>query len=804
MAKRPAATPMLRQYLELKALHPEALLLFQLGDFYELFREDATTASGILDLLLTQRGTGKSESVPMCGVPVRSASEHIRRLVAAGYTVAIAEQVEEADQAKGLVRREITEVVTPGTLTEESHLPGSANWLAALYGDREGWGVALLEITLGQARLLQVPKRDGFGRVAQALRRAAPAELLLSGRLEEAAIAALAGPWRLAHPRPVPKSRLRPLERYLDQNAQRGLGLRGVALAKRALAQTLGYAEAMGKWSRGMCLRVGVERAGDRLVLDPETARNLALAGSGHTLLGVVDSTRTPMGRREMADRLARPLTDMEDINARLSAVEWFTGRPLVMTEAGNALKGLPDLARAAWRVEAGRAAPADLFTIREGLRRAARVADILAGLEGAAVSLAPDAALLGTLEAALPETLEGDLWLNPGWDEALGKWQAARQGGKTAFADYEAAERGRTGIATLKVRRHKQLGWVLQVPAAKAGQVPPEYERRQSLAASERFCTNRLRELEQESLVAESRFFAAREAAFARLIGEVSPRVAGVVALASALGALDATISLAQTALDNDWCRPALTTEPLLKCEGLRHPVVEAALPVGEYVPNPISLVAGRRLGLVTGPNMAGKSTVIRSAALCVILAQAGSFVPARKALVGIADAVYARIGSSDAIAEGQSTFLVEMADTAAILHQATRQSIVILDEIGRGTATYDGMAIAWAVAEHLAGVGCRTLFATHYHELCDMEADGVHNLRLEVAFAGRELVFLHALSEGRADRSYGVEVARMAGFPPLVLRRAREVLAGLGEREALPPSEEPPETGQQGLFGG
>ncbi|MCH7493996.1 DNA mismatch repair protein MutS, partial [bacterium] len=354
-----------------------------------------------------------------------------------------------------------------------------------------------------------------------------------------------------------------------------------------------------------------------------------------------------------------------------------------------------------------------------------------------------------------------------------------------------------------LRVRHHKQLGWVIQVPAKKAESVPEGYERRQSLASSQRFATARLREMEREALVADSRYYAAREGAFGRLVHQVQERIAGVVALAGALGDLDATLSLAETALDRDWSRPRLVAEPILVCSGLRHPVVEAALPVGEYVPNPMRLDKSRRLGLVTGPNMAGKSTAIRSAAICVLLAQAGSFVPAESAEVGIADAIFARIGSSDAIAEGQSGFLVEMSQTAAILHAATRHSVVILDEIGRGTATHDGMAIAWAVAEHLAQVGCRTLFATHYHELCDMDVDGIHNLRLEVAFAGRDLVFLHALTDGRADRSYGVEVARMAGFPPLVLRRAREVLAGLGEQPGPEAPDEAQDVGQQGLFG-
>lgn len=799
------ATPMIRQYLSLKAEHPQAIVLYQLGDFYEMFRDDAVVASEILDLVLTSRRTGRRESVPMCGIPMRSASDYIRRLVKRGYSVALADQVEDASVAKGLVRREVVEVITPGTLTAEGHLGMDANWLLAIHGGKTAWGLASLEVSLGQAKLQQVPRSSGFDKVTEAIEKRVPAEVIISGKISVTEIARLRGRWRLGSTYPVPTKEIRPLERFLSPEKVEGMGLRGVTQSKVALAHALGFADRVGKWKKGLSLGVGIERDGDRMLIDRVTARQLGISGEAPSLVALCNKTQTAMGRRELTERLEAPLTSRERIEERWNRLEWLVERPLFCETVTSVLKGTPDLARAAWRVEAGRALPRDLVAIREALLRARKAHTLLNEQKAEGWEIEPPLKLLALLEEALPDNPDIEEFIRPSFDKVLAKWDRIKNEGVSWFRGYEQEEREKRQIPSLRVKHNRVFGWYIEITKTHLEKVPEGYIRKQTMANAERYFTEELKEREKELLLAEERWRAAQRSAFARLVLDVEKSARVLLELSDRLGGLDTEVSLAQVAEEGGWVRPILEEGSDFVAEESRHPVVEASLPMGDYVPNPFKMGPSRILGLVTGPNMAGKSTYIRTAGLLAVLAQAGAFVPANSFRFGVVDALFARIGSSDAIAEGRSTFLVEMSETAAILHQATKKSVVILDEIGRGTATYDGMAIAQAVAEHLAHLGCRTLFATHYHELCAMEErEGIFNLQMEVARQGPKIHFLHQVGEGRADRSYGIEVAKMAGFPPLVLRRAQEILDDLGHlspAQDRPPAEpEPP--AQQGLF--
>ena len=829
LVDRPAApaadTPLMQQYRDLKARHPGAILFFRMGDFYEMFEDDAKLAARELGLTLTSRNNGGAAEVPLAGVPVKAATDYLRRLIAGGHKVAICEQVEDPKLAKGLVRREVVETVSPGAVLADDWLEQRRNnFLVAVDPRGPVAGVAALDLTTGELALEVVAPTD----LASALARYEAPELV--------------------HPAgaPVPAARDVPLARTereaweFDPALGRedlcrtfrlagldGLGIEpGDAPALGAAGALLRYARELKPSGLPHLARPRIQRRGDTLPLDEMTRRNLELVeplragATGTTLLEVIDRTRTPMGARLLRRWLLAPLVDPVAIAARLDAVQVCTDDAPGRERLRDALDGVRDLERLAGRAALGRATPRDLGVLRDSIERLPDVRAALLGLAGrdrssllaaAGATYDPLEDLGALLTRALvdrppPQLGDGDAIL-PGYDAALDELRDARDGGKRYIAGLQARERERTGIASLKVGFNRVFGYYLEVTRTHRDRVPADYERRQTLTGAERYVTPELREQEARVLGAEERI-AAREAelvdALRRAVADAIGRVQG---LAATLAHVDVWAGLGDLAHRDGYVRPVVNDGFALELAGSRHPVVERMMPREAFIPNDVTLDAAGRVIVLTGPNMAGKSTVLRQVGLCVLLAQTGAFVPARRAVIGVVDRLFTRVGASDNLARGQSTFMVEMSETSAILHGATSRSLVLLDEIGRGTSTFDGVAIAWAVTEHLHNtVGCKTIFATHYHELTQLTEELAHarNWNVAVREAGDDVVFLHRLEPGGADRSYGIYVARLAGMPPSVLTRSWEVLRALEAGHHLAHGPPPPaaDRTQLGLF--
>jgi DNA mismatch repair protein MutS len=800
---------MMRQYLALKADAGEALLMFRMGDFYELFLEDAAVAARALDIALTHRGEHLGQPLPMCGVPVHSHEAYVARLVKAGHKVAIAEQTEDPKAArargsKAIVERAIVRVITPGTLTEERLLDGRrANWLLAVFPGAEA-GLAWADISTGELLLAAVPGAA----VADELARLAPAELIWpdDSAAPEAAT-------YVARARFDSAAAARNLMARLGVASLDGFG----AFPRPALAAAGALIAHVEATARGGAVRLQPPRLHEPasvMAIDSATRRSLDLVDGPANLLAVIDLTVTAPGARRLAAELAAPLTALPEIEGRLDMVQWFAGDAGVRAAARETLKAAPDLARALGRIAAGRGSPRDLAALRSGLAAAEALGTLLDAASAGGTppalgplrrALAPPAALLARLRAALVESPPVDAAqggsIAPGHDPSLDDLRLLASDSRAAIAALETSLRAETGVAALKVRHNNVIGYHLEVPS-RAGEAllgRPGFLHRQTLGQAMRFDTEALRtlatrigEAQAEALAVEAaHLHALREAALAEApaIGEV----------ADALAALDRSSALAELAARHDWRRPRLTEGTEFHIVAGRHPVVEAALRGrGQaFVPNDCRLEADARLWLVTGPNMGGKSTFLRQNALIALLAQAGSFVPAAAATIGLVDRLYSRVGASDSLAEGRSTFMVEMVETAAILNGATARSLLLLDEVGRGTATWDGLALAWAILERIHdGVGARCLFASHYHELAALKSR-LSGLALRTLAARQwqgDLVFLHEIAEGAAPGSFGLDVARLAGVPDDVLARAAEILArleqgeaGRGAREAL-----------------
>jgi DNA mismatch repair protein MutS len=807
-----AATPMMRQYLETKARYPDAILFFRLGDFYEMFFEDAVRASEALQITLTARSKG-DEKVPMCGVPYHAARGYVARLLERGFKVAICDQVEEPGRSP-IVRREVTRVVTPGTVLDDQLLdPRESSHLAAVVLAEPGAGLALLEATTGELRCGEV---EGDERLAEELRRAGVRELLLarsaSGTPRAAALAREVGV-------PVtevedsaferPEERLR---RHLGVATLDGYGVAGLPLGLAAAAAALRYLAETQRAEPRHVDRISRLATDGVLLLDESTRANLeverSLVGGKRkgSLLGLVDRTVTGAGGRRLAEWLRYPLSRVDEIERRLDAVQALFDRAVAREGLAAALRPIADVERLLSRLVLGQGNARDLRALAASLAALPAVADLVAGcgaplLAGTAAAMRGLEELAALLDRAVaeepPATLKEGGLIRRGWSEDLDRVVELAEGGKSVIASLEARERDRTGIGSLKVRYNRVFGYYIEVTRPNLHLVPADYQRRQTTAGGERFVTPELKDLEEQVLGAEERRFALEERLFedlrARVIAE-APRLRGA---SMALATSDAVLSLARVAAERGYARPTLDASEVLEIAAGRHPVVEAMLPPdsGGFVPNDLAVASSGegpegpgQLLVITGPNMAGKSTAMRQAALVVLLAQSGSFVPAARARVGVVDRIFTRVGASDDLARGRSTFMVEMTETAAILHNATRRSLVVLDEIGRGTSTFDGVSIAWAVAEHLHDrVGCRTLFATHYHELQDLarERPRVRNLTVAVREVGDRVVFLRKLVAGGASRSYGIEVAKLAGLPREVLERAREILRNLESLE-------------------
>ena len=792
-------TPLMQQYRDIKARHPQTILFFRMGDFYEMFEDDAKLAARELGLTLTSRNNGAAAEIPLAGVPVKAATEYLRRLIAKGHRVAICEQIEDPKLAKGVVRRAVVETVTPGTvLTDDWLVRNRNNYIVAVDPRGAAAGLASLDITTGELILEVVPTTDLEAALGsyEARELVVPADHPVTTSVSTVTIREA---WEFD-----PELAREDLTRTYGIASLDGLGV-GVddGPAIGAAGALLRYARELKPGGLPHLAHPTIVRRGDVLPLDEMTRRNLELVeplrsgapdAEAATLLGVIDRTLTPMGGRLLRRWLLAPLVDPAAINARLDAVQVLVGDGRGRARLREALDGVRDLERLAGRAALGRATPREMGALRDSILRLPDVAGAVGGFDGRERSAVLEATaqeldLLTDIGEELSRALvehppaqldDGDA-IKPGYDRDLDDLKAARDGGKQYIAQLQARERERTGIPSLKVGFNKVFGYYIEVTHTHRDRIPPDYERRQTLTGAERYVTPDLKEYEAKVLGAEERI-AAREG---EVLDQLRRRVASVVTrvqtTASLLARLDVWAALADVAERERYVRPEVTSDFALQLEGSRHPVVERMMAREAFIPNDVTLDEAGRVVLLTGPNMAGKSTLLRQVGLCVVLAQIGSFVPCRRAKIGVVDRLFTRVGASDNLARGQSTFMVEMSETSAILHAATARSLVLLDEIGRGTSTYDGVAIAWAVTECLHNtIGCKTIFATHYHELTQLteELEHVRNFNVAVREVGEEIVFLHRLEPGGADRSYGIHVGRLAGLPAPVVTRAWQVL--------------------------
>jgi DNA mismatch repair protein MutS len=809
-----AATPAMAQYLELKRQHAECLLFYRMGDFYEIFFEDAVKAAAALDIQLTKRGRHDGADIPMCGVPVHAAEAYLARLIRQGFRVAVCEQMEDPAEAKkrgskATIRRAVVRIVTPGTITEDGLLDARRNnYLAALADAGGGLALAWLELSTGAFRLQEV-SAAGLG---AALARLEPGELLVPERLlQRPELFELLGDWkRVLTPLPNPRfdsdSGRKRLEGFYGVRALDGFG----SFARAELAAGGALVDYLELTQQGKLPLLQPPRrlgAGVVMEIDAATRRNLeltqTLAGDRRgSLLAAIDRTVTGAGARLLAEHLGSPLTDPRAIVARLDAVAIFATDERRRERLRAVLRRCPDIERALARLGLGRGGPRDLAALRDSLGETPDLRALLAEvaprpllIERAAAELGEHGALVAHLTRALaPElpliTRDGG-FIAAGYAAELDQLRRLRDDSRRMIAELQQRYAAETGVAALKIRHNHVLGYYVEVTAAHAEKLQERFIHRQTMASAMRFTTRELSELESKIASAAERAVAMELEFFDDLVAEVKGRAIEIGRAATALARLDVAAALAELAVAERYCRPEVDESLAFAVSGGRHPVVEAALKSVQqrsFVGNDCDLREGQRLWLLTGPNMAGKSTFLRQNALIAILAQAGSFVPAESAHLGVVDRLFSRVGAADDLARGRSTFMVEMVETAAILNQAGQRALVILDEIGRGTATFDGLSIAWATVEHLHDVNrCRALFATHYHELTALAAKLQHLAcyTMRVKEWQGDVVFLHEVAPGAADRSYGIHVAKLAGLPPSVVARAEEVLTVLEKGE-------------------
>ncbi len=794
----------MQQYREIKDRHQNAILFFRMGDFYEMFYEDAETASRALGLTLTSRNNGGATEVPLAGVPVKAASEYLRRLVQQGYRVAICEQTEDPRQAKGIVRREVIETITPGAAFADDLLDGSRNnFLCAVHSTADRTGIAAADLSTGEFRLVVCLAGDADA----AMSRLSPREILTQ-RDSSSAIRRLPDDGALVTEREAwefdAELAAGEMARHFGVASIEGLGIGDDDMPAVAAAGALmRYMRELQPGGVPHLSRPLIERPGGIMPLDEMTRRNLELIESlrggeaGGTLLSVLDRTLTPMGSRLLRQWILAPLTAKSAIDARLNCVELFAHDPLGREAVRDTLDGVRDIERLGSKAAAGRGNARDLRALGDSLARLPALHDALEKLSGpAGIRGGPLASLMerwdacaeiaaeinSTIVARPPVTMGEETCIREGVDASLDEWRSLRDGGRDAIARIQLEERNRTGINSLKVGYNRVFGYFIEVSNSNAHLVPPDYQRRQTLTGAERYVTPALKEHEEKVLTAAERIEQRERELFDALRKKVGLEIRRLQCAAQLTAELDVVASLAEVAEREGYARPVMTDDFELVITAGRHPVVERMMPREKFIPNDIRLPQNARMIILTGPNMAGKSTILRQTGLIVLMAQIGSFVPAASAQIGVVDRLFTRVGASDNLVRGQSTFMVEMSETSAILHTATERSLVLLDEIGRGTSTYDGVSIAWSVSEYLHDrIKCKTIFATHYHELTQLPDELVSacNYSVEVKEAGEEVVFLHRLVAGGADRSYGIEVGRLAGLPPVVLERARRLLS-------------------------
>ncbi len=807
-------TPMLRQYLSLKDEAGSALLLYRMGDFYELFFEDAQKAAPVLGITLTRRRQNDSVDAPMCGVPHHAFDGYLGKLLDAGFKVAVAEQVEDPSKAKGLVRREIIRTHTPGTISDTELLEGTEHcYLAAFGSDAESSALAWIEISTGTFEGIRSSDPEVL---TEHLARLRPREVLIAEDWDG---------WHELWPPEVPQPTLTPvpaeafsptlgehrLRRVLGVSSLRGFGLEsGESLIGMAGA-LLGYLE---NTQKGVLNHLGefiCRDSGEAMVIDRASLRNLEVerttdGSRSGSLVDILDHTKTRMGSRLLRDFLVRPSNDLEEIGERHRAVAELVDDPDLPDDLRKALENVPDLERLAARVGLALATPRELHGLRSGL-------DLLPGIRSAAGNATsarlhalfdrldpmPElAAMLHQRLAEEPAVVPGTGVMAGGWDDELDEQRNLARGGKELVAGIEATERERTGVRSLKVRYNKVFGYYIEISKAKLDQVPDDYERRQTLTNAERFITPELKELESRILSAEELATARDRKLYQELIDELTGHAQRIASAANVIAQLDVFTAFADRARRWSYCRPEVSEEAGIAITEGRHPVLEQIQKDPPFIPNDCLLdPESGQIVLLTGPNMGGKSTYLRQCALITLMAHSGSFVPASEAVIGLTDRIFTRVGASDMLARGESTFMVEMTETANILHHATPRSLVILDEVGRGTATFDGLSLAWAIVEYLhdrEDHAALVLFATHYHELTDLGRmlPRMVNRSMAVKEWKGSILFLHRVADGPADHSYGIHVARLAGVPADVCARAEEVLANI-ERHELNVSGDP-----------
>lgn len=807
-------TPMMKQYFRIKEQYKDAILFFRLGDFYEMFFEDAVLASKELEITLTGKDCGLEERAPMCGVPYHSAEGYIAKLIGNGHKVAICEQTQDPSEAKGLVERQVTRVVTPGTVMESSMLDEKTNnYLLSLFRDGSSYGLSGVDISTGEFFVSEITTGNETDKLMDELSRLHPSEILVNDDLQmdkslldliQSRFSALVTPYHnwafqksSAYQSLLDHFKVQSLEGFGCQDMEYGICAAGALL--EYLAET----------QKNALQHINVIKAyfpHSYMVLDATARRNLELTetirdkGKKGSLLWLLDKTKTAMGGRMLRQWVQQPLIHKTAIEDRLDAVEELINKPFIMDELRDCLNKVYDLERLASRVAVGSANARDMLSLKQSLAILPEVRAILAQCKSRLLAdfhtrmdILEDIHLL--LEQSIfedPPILlkEGNL-IKPGWNERLDHYRSAMTEGKSWIAALEHHERERTGIKNLKIGFNKVFGYYIEVTKSYYELVPDSYIRKQTLANSERYITPELKEVEDDILGAEDKSIRLEYQLFTEIREQVAAQVHRIQATAAILASLDALHSLAQVSYENNYVRPEIKEDGSLMIKEGRHPVVEKTLTHGLFVPNNTSLKAGEdHLMIITGPNMAGKSTYMRQAALIVLMAQIGCFVPAQEAKIGIVDRIFTRVGASDDLAAGQSTFMVEMSEVANILNNATPNSLLILDEIGRGTSTFDGLSIAYAVIEHICqepSLKSKTLFATHYHELTELEGQipGVKNYCIAVKEHGDEIIFLRRIIRGGADKSFGIQVAKLAGLPDEVIERAKRILAQLEESD-------------------
>ena len=825
---KPKLTPMMQQYMEIKERYKDCILFFRLGDFYEMFFDDALLASKELEITLTGRDCGLEERAPMCGVPYHAAHTYIARLINKGYKVAICDQMEDPSQTKGIVKRDVTRVITPGTVIEPDMLDEKKNnYIMAIYCQKVYFGLAAADISTGEFYTTQITWGSSMKKLIDEVSRYKPSEIIVNHEFaEKDEYKSFFIDYLNIHPWVVGDDLfdLSDAELRIKQIAGDN-PLSSLDLAQAATGALISYLEETQKIDLKHIERISTYKIEEYMMIDSASRRNLEITETMRddrkkgSLLWVLDKTSTSMGGRKLRRWLEQPLICVDDINMRLDSVDELKNSFMVRNELMELLKGVYDIERITSKIVFGNINARDLLSLKASLFKLPYIKDLIKNMNSGLIrqiherlDLLEDLASLidGSIHEEPPLSVKEGGIIKDGFDELVDKYRKATIEGKVWISELEARERERTGIKNLKIRYNDSFGYFIEVTKANISLVPEDYHRKQTLVNSERYTTEELKQMEDTILGAEKKVIDREYELFCQIREIAAQKVNRLKTTADCISELDALCSLAEVADRNQYVKPEVYDGSTIEIREGRHPVVEKMLPENQFVPNDTVLDSeDNRLLIITGPNMAGKSTYMRQVALITLMAQAGSFVPAQYAKIGIADKIFTRVGASDDLAAGQSTFMVEMTEVANILENATPKSLLILDEIGRGTSTYDGLSIAWAVIEYIndrARLGARTLFATHYHELTELEEKlvGVKNYCVSVRKRGDDIIFLRKINRGGADRSYGVEVAKLAGIPDQVIDRAKYILEELDKSDINKPGKvkEKPVDGQLDLF--